>query len=146
MSRVSERRTSSLGQARMLLALLVILAIAVIGASSAGATHGGGYWFFQGNLPRPSGQYTATHESPCCGPWTIIRMSWEWWTHDMKFIWITWAGNWHGYWAQSDAHQYDYDITQISDRATYRAGGCQNPPEYHWWPVWTNCHVRSEIG
>lgn len=62
----------------------------------------------------------------------------------MKFIWITWGGAWHGYWAHADTpHDGEWDITQGVSSMDYRRGGCQNPPEINWWTVWVNCHVRS---
>jgi hypothetical protein len=114
--------------------------------AAAKATHDGtGYWFWRGYLPTGGGVYTKHHEGGCCGPLVITRMSWEPWTHDMKFIWITWGGAWHGYWAQSQGHQNEWDITQSVPAQDYRRGGCQNPPEVNWWAVWTNCHVRDTV-
>lgn len=122
-------------------ATIVGLFVAVVLALPASAH---GYWFWRGYLPTSGGVYTKHEESPCCGPLTVVRMSWEPWTHDMKFIFITWGGAWHGYWAQADTtHQNEWDITQGVAYADYRRGGCQNPPEVNWWTVWTNCHVRS---
>jgi hypothetical protein len=134
-------RTGLCGVAAALLAV-VLLAL----PPGANATHdGSGYWFHQGNLPKADGTYTVHHEGGCCGGWVVVRMSWEAWTHDMKFIFIRWDGGWEGYWAQSGSHEGEWDIPQVLPADTYRRGGCQNPGDWNWWAVWTNCHVRNTL-
>jgi hypothetical protein len=123
-----------------LVALLLML------PASARATHdGSGYWFWQGYLPTSSGVYTKHHEAGCCGGWVVVRMSWEPYTHDMGFIFITWGGAWHGFWANSGGCCSTWDDTAVVPGSDYRRGGCQNPPEVNWWTVWTNCHVRNTL-
>jgi hypothetical protein len=65
-------------------------------------------------------------------------MSWEVGTHDMRSIFITWGGAWHGFWANTGAQGccVTWDDDAVLDQQTYRRGGCQNPPEHFgWWPV-----------
>jgi hypothetical protein len=133
---------------RRVRALLVALFAAGLLAfpAPATATHdGSGYWFWNGYLPKANGinyVYHAGGGSRCCS-WVVVRMSWEPWTHDMRFIWLTWEGGWAGYWAQSSGHQNEWDITQVLHASDYRYGGCQNHVSWSWWVVWTNCHVRN---
>ena len=141
-----ERKASSRAKmGRRALVLACCVAAVLLAPAAANATHDGtGYWFWRGYLPTSSGVYTKHHEGGCCGPLLVVRMSWEPYTHDLKFIFITWGGAWHGYWAQADTvHKNEWDITQGAAAADYRRGGCQNPPEVKWYVVWTNCHVRN---
>jgi hypothetical protein len=133
------------GTVRSLLVPLLAVAFLLALAPDANATHGSGYWFYNGYLPKADGYPAVVHVAGCCGPWVIVRMSWEPWTHDMKFVFIRWNGNWNSYWAQSSGHENEWDITQILPQDTYRSGGCMNAAEWAWWEVWTNCHVRNTI-
>jgi hypothetical protein len=124
--------------------LCFCVALVLLFPAAAKGTHDGtGYWFFRGWLPTSSGVFTKHHAGGCCGPLVVVRMSWEQYTHDMKFIFIAWSGAWHGYWAHADTGHSNWDITQGVASADYARGGCQNPPEVNWWVVWVNCHVRN---
>jgi hypothetical protein len=110
-----ERKASSRAKmGRRALVLACCVAAVLLAPAAANATHDGtGYWFWRGYLPTSSGVYTKHHEGGCCGPLLVVRMSWEPYTHDLKFIFITWGGAWHGYWAQADTvHKNEWDITQ----------------------------------
>jgi hypothetical protein len=130
---------------------IVAVAVALALPSTAGATHdGSGYWFWNGYLPKANGTNYVYHAGggPICCSWVLVRMSWEPWTHDMRFIWLKYDGGWVGYWAQEGGHEYEWDrigVLHASDFGGIRYGGCQNHVNWSWWPVWTNCHVRNYI-
>jgi hypothetical protein len=138
-------------RSRLLTAIRVVIAaaaitVALVMPGTARATHdGSGYWFWTGYLPKANGINYAYHAGggPRCCSWVVIRMSWEPWTHDMRFIFLNWDGTWYSYWAQSAAHQNEWDISQIGHASDHRYGGCQNHVSWSWWEVWTNCHVRN---
>jgi hypothetical protein len=130
------------------MAVACILIVATLGLPSAAfATHSD-YWFFNGYLPRPDGTYTKHHADPPdpfgSNPDSfVIRMSWSVDTHNMRFIAIRNNGSWDGFWAQEFHDSWDYDQEARFPDDMYTRGGCQNHPDWNWWTVWTNCHIRN---
>jgi hypothetical protein len=128
----------ALRSSRLLLASTGV-ALALSLPVSATASHSS-YWFFQGNLPTGGGTATVHHEAICCYTFMVVRMNWEAATHDMNFLFIHHNGSWHGLLAE----YWDADQEAIVNTDTYARGGCQNPPSWTWYVVWTNCHIRGQ--
>jgi hypothetical protein len=149
MFRNGRRRRPVFGSATRRATLLGLFAAVLLALpAAANATHDGTpYWFWRGYLPTTGGVITKHKDGGCCTNWIVTRMSWEVGTHDMKFIFITWGGAWHGFWANTGPQGccVTWDDDAVVDQGTYRRGGCQNPPEVNWWAVWTNCHTRNTL-
>lgn len=126
---------------RFLAVLAVAVGLLLVVPAAASASHGGGYWFFRGWLPKSDGTRTAHHETVCCNEYNAIRMSWECNTHDMNFVFIAFNGSWDF----MNAPWWDCDTAAGFSTWYYARGGCQNPPRPGYYTVWTNCRVGLTV-
>jgi hypothetical protein len=118
-------------------ALLVGIIVALAVPVGAHASHTG-YWFFQGNLPRPDGTRAVLHGNQS---WPVyIRISWSPCDHRMVWVQVATGGSWDtGSFYPPSCDQW----LQVQYPDLHNNYGCENPPGFA--SVWANCHVGSGV-